>query len=222
MPGGVELYLAHLANLDPKWNVNGNSSTTYANIDAALGAAESDDTRLGRLRGVLSDEVAATRYREAFDRTRRFTTADIDRALAAAERDREERRRAATGRRVSRLERLLSAPGGGEAFTAALDAQAPSWRRTGTRPSDIDRALDAVERGRDPTSRRRGGIGWSSRRNGPFPAPRARRGGTRAPVSTSSPRPAGRPGACRRRSRTAPAPGRSPPSGPSRRRRAAW
>ena len=150
VPGGVELYLAHLADLDPKWNVNGNSSTTYANIDAALGAAESDDTRLGRLRDVLSDEVAATRYREEFDRTRRFTTADIDRALAAAERDRAERRRAATERRVSRLERLMSAPGGGEAFTAALDAQAPSWRRTGTRPSDIDRALDAVERGRDP------------------------------------------------------------------------
>ena len=150
VPGGVELYLAHLADLDPKWNVNGNSSTTYANIDAALGAAESDDTRLGRLRDVLSDEVAATRYREAFDRTGRFTTADIDRGLAAAERDRAERRRAATGRRVSRLERLLSAPGGGEAFMAALDAQAPSWRRTGTRPSDIDRALDAVERGREP------------------------------------------------------------------------
>ena len=150
VPGGVELYLAHLADLDPKWNVNGNSSATYANIDAALGAAESDDTRLGRLRDVLSDEVAATRYREEFDRTSRFTTADIDRALAAAERDRQERRRAATGRRVSRLERLLSAPGGGEAFMAALDGQAPSWRRTGTRPSDIDRALDAVERGREP------------------------------------------------------------------------
>ena len=150
VPGGVELYLAHLADLDPKWNVNGNSSTTYANIDAALGAAESDDTRLGRLRDVLSDEVAATRYREAFDRTGRFTTADIDRALAAAERDRAERRRAATGRRVSRLERLMSTPGGDEAFMAALDGQAPSWRRTGTRPSDIDRALDAAERGRDP------------------------------------------------------------------------
>ena len=150
VPGGVELYLAHLADLDPKWNVNGNSSTTYANIDAALGAAESDARRLERLRGVLSDEAAAARYREEFDRTGRFTTADIDRALAAAERDREERRRAATGRRVSRLERLMSAPGGGEAFMAALDAQAPSWRRTGTRPSDIDRALDVVERGREP------------------------------------------------------------------------
>ena len=88
----------------------------------------------------------------------RFGTADIDRALAAAERDREERRqaeaaerkrRAATGRRVSRLEQLLSAPGGSEAFFAALDAQKPSWRQTGTRPSDIDRALDVAERGRD-------------------------------------------------------------------------
>ena len=159
VPGGVELYLAYLADLDPKWNVNGNISTTCANIDAALGAAESDARRLERLRGVLSDEAVAARYREEFDRTGRFTTADIDRALAVGERDREERRqaeaarrkrRAATERRVSRLERLLSAPGGGEAFMAVLDEQAPSWRRTGTRPSDIDRALDAAERGREP------------------------------------------------------------------------
>ena len=150
VPGGVELYLAYLADLDPKWNVNGNISTTCANIDSALGAAESDARRLERLRGVLSDEAVAARYREEFDRTGRFTTADIDRALAAAERDRQEPRRAATERRVSRLERLLSAPGGGEAFIAALDGQAPTWRRTGTRPSDIDRALDAAERGREP------------------------------------------------------------------------
>ena len=158
LPGGIELFLANLADLDPKWNVDGNDATTGANIDSALDAAESDDTRLGRLRDVLSDEAAAARYREKFDRDARFTTADIDRALAAAERDREERRqaeaaerkrRAATGRRVSRLEQLLSAPGGSEAFFAALDAQKPSWRRTGTRPSDIDRALDVAERGRD-------------------------------------------------------------------------
>ena len=156
VPGGVELYLAYLADIDPKWNVNGNSSTTRTNIDAALGAAESDARRLERLRGVLSDEAAAARYREEFDRTGRFTTADIDHALAAAERDREERRQAAAarrqaaaGRRVSRLERLLSAPGGDEAFFAALDSQKPSWRRTGTRPSDIDGALDVAERGRD-------------------------------------------------------------------------
>ena len=158
VPGGVELYLAYLADIDPKWNVNGNSSTTRTNIDAALDAAESDDTRLGRLRDVLSDEAAAARYREEFDNSGRFTTADIDRALAAAERDRQERRqaeaarrqrRAATERRVSRLEQLFNAPGGSEAFFAALDAQSPSWRRTGTRPSDIDGALDVAERGRD-------------------------------------------------------------------------
>ncbi len=76
--------------------------------------ASSDARRLGRLRDVLSDEAAAARYSEEFDKTGRFTAADIDRALAAAERGREERRqagaarrqrRAATERRVSRLER---------------------------------------------------------------------------------------------------------------------
>ena len=159
LPGGVELYLANLADLDPKWNVDGNDATTGGNIDAALDAAESDDTRLGRLRDVLSDEAADARFRRELGRRGgRFGTADLDDALAAAERDREERRqaeaaqrkrRAATGQRVSRLERLFDAPGGGEAFFAALDAQNPSWRRTGTRPSDIDRALDVAERGRD-------------------------------------------------------------------------
>ena len=159
LPGGVELYLAHLADLDPKWNVDGNDATTGGNIDAALDAAESDDTRLGRLRDVLSDEAADARFRRELGRCGgRFGTADLDDALATAERDQEERRqaeaaqrkrRAATGRRVSRLERLFDAPGGGEAFFAALDEQSPSWRRTGTRPSDIDRALDVAERGRD-------------------------------------------------------------------------
>ncbi len=160
VPGGVELYLAHLADLDPTWNANGNNTTTRENVDAALDAAESDDTRRDRLRDVLSDEAAAARYRQELgEGAGRFNTADLDRALAVAERDREERRqaeaaqrqrRAATGRRVSRLERLFDAPGGNEAFFAALDAQNPSWRRTGTRPSDIDRALDVAERGRDP------------------------------------------------------------------------
>ena len=64
LPGGVELYLAHLADIDPKWNVNGNHATTRENVDAALGAAESDARRLERLRGVLSDEAAAARYRQ--------------------------------------------------------------------------------------------------------------------------------------------------------------
>ena len=113
----------------------------------------------GRLRDVLSDEAADARFRQELGRCGgRFGTADLDDALAAAERDRQKRRqteaaerkrREATGQRVSRLEQLLGAPGGSEAFFAALDAQKPSWRRTGTRPSDIDRALDAAERGRD-------------------------------------------------------------------------
>ena len=159
LPGGVALYLAHLADLDPKWNVNGNKTTTGGNIDAALDAAESDTRRLERLRGVLSDEASTARYREEFGKAAagRFTTADLDSALAAAERDRQRRqaeaaqrrRWADTARRVSRLERLLSAPVAGEAFIAALDAQNPSWRRTPAHPSDIDRALDAAERGRD-------------------------------------------------------------------------
>ena len=158
-PGAWSCSLANLADLDPKWNVDGNDATTGVNIDAALDAAESDDTRLGRLRDVLSDEAAEARFRRELGRRGgRFGTADLDDALAAAERDREERRqaetaqrkrRAATGRRVSRLERLFEAPGGGEAFFAALDEQNPSWRRTGTRTSDIDRALDVAERGRD-------------------------------------------------------------------------
>ena len=62
LPGGVELYLANLADLDPKWNVDGTDATTGGNIDGALDAAESDDTRLGRLRGVLSDEAADARF----------------------------------------------------------------------------------------------------------------------------------------------------------------
>ena len=95
-------------------HVNGNLMTTRENVDAALGAAESDARRLGRLRDVLSDEAAAARYGEEFDKTGRFTAADIDRALAAAERGREEwrqagaarrQRRAATEWRVSRLKR---------------------------------------------------------------------------------------------------------------------
>ena len=71
LPGGVELYLAHLADLDPKWNVNDNHATTRGNVDAALDAAESDARRLERLRGVLSDEAAAARYRQELSRRRR-------------------------------------------------------------------------------------------------------------------------------------------------------
>ena len=50
---------------------------------------------------------------------------------------------------------------------------------------------------RPPRNRPHHGIGWSSSRNGAFPASPVRRGGTRAPASTGPPIPAGRPGACR-------------------------
>ena len=135
LPGGVELYLAHLADLDPKWNVNGNIMTAPGNIDAALDAAESDDTRLGRLR-VLSDEAADARFRQQLGRRAgRFTTADLDDAVATAE---------ALRRRVSRVRELFATPGGDAALVAALDRRSPSWSRTGT-PTDIERALDVAE-----------------------------------------------------------------------------
>ena len=96
--GGLDLYHAHLADIDAKWGVDGNAATTRGNQDAALSAAESDGARLRRLRAVRSDEAAAARYREVLDDSPgRFDTADLDRALAAGEREREERaaRRAA-------------------------------------------------------------------------------------------------------------------------------
>ena len=150
VPGGVELFLANLADLDPKWNVDGNDATTGANIDAALDAAESDDTRLGRLRGVLSDEAADARFRRALGRGGgRFGTADLDDAVATAE---------ALRRRVSRVRALFAAPGGDAALVAALDRRSPSWSHTGT-PTDIERALDVAERRLD----RRQAASWEHR-----------------------------------------------------------
>ena len=140
LPGGVELYLAHLADLDPKWNVNDNHATTRGNVDAALNAAESDARRLERLRGVLSDEAAAARYRQQLGKgAGRVRTADLDEALAPAE---------ALHRRVSRLRELFATPGGDAAFFTALKDRNPSWSRTGT-PIDIERALDVAGRSRD-------------------------------------------------------------------------
>ena len=137
LPGGVELYLAHLADIDPKWNVEGNDATTGGNIDAALDAAESDDTRLGRLRGVLSNEQADARFRRELGRRgRRFGAADLDDAVATAE---------ALRKRVSRVRELFAAPGGDAAFLKTLKDLNLPWSRTGT-PTDIERALDVAER----------------------------------------------------------------------------
>ena len=149
LPGGVKLYLAHLADIDPKWNVNGNISTTRGNVDAALGAAESDARRLERLRGVLTDEAAAARYRQQLGKgAGRITTADLDEALAPAE---------ALRKRVSRLRELFAAPGGDAALFTALEDRSPSWPRTGT-PIDIERALGVAGR-----SRRRQAATWEHR-----------------------------------------------------------
>ena len=146
----MELYLAHLADLDPKWNVNGNHATTRENVDAALGAAESDARRLERLRGVLMDEAAAARYRQQVGkRAGRITTADLDEALAPAE---------ALRRRVSRLRALFATPGGDAALFTALEDRSPSWPRTAA-PIDIERALGVAKRSRD----RRRAASWEHR-----------------------------------------------------------
>ena len=163
-PGGRGLYRAHLADIDPDWRQEG-TLPSRESTEAALDAAESDDTRLGRLHVVLSDETAAARYGEVLeDSPRRFDTSDLDRALAAAERElaerrqAEERRRAAAQRRrekrLSRVEQVLSAPAAAEAFIAALDEVNRPWRRTGASPVDIDEALDAAAGSRaDRTAR---------------------------------------------------------------------
>ena len=104
--GGMELYHAHLADIDPKWGVDGTATTTRGNQDAALAAAESDVARLGRLRAVLSDEAAAARYREVLDDGPvRFDTAALDGALAAGERERER----AAARRAAALDTATAA-----------------------------------------------------------------------------------------------------------------
>ena len=150
LPGGVELYLAHLADLDPKWNVNDNHATTRGNVDAALGAAESDARRLERLRGVLTDDAAAARYRQQLGKgAGRVRTADLDEALAPAE---------ALRRRVSRLRELFEAPGGDAALFTALEDRSPSWPRTAA-PIDIERALGVAGRSR----RRRQAASWEHR-----------------------------------------------------------
>ena len=55
------------------------------------------------------------------------------------------RRRQAAEQRAARLARVFAAAGGDEAFFTALDAREPAWRQTGTRPADVDIALDRAE-----------------------------------------------------------------------------
>ena len=198
-----------LADIDPKWNVDGNERDDGRRTSMRPSTPPSRTTkRLGRLRGVLSDEAADARFRQQLGRRGgRFTAADLDDALATAE---------ALQRRVSRVKALFAVPGGDTAV--AHDARA-----TGTRPGRA--------RGRRPTSsarsmspsgdwtggrRRPGSTGWFSKRNRCSPMPRPQRDGERARALASSPIPAGRAGASRGCSRIAPAQSPSPPSGPSR------
>ena len=87
-PGGRDLCLAHLADIDPAWSPGG--KIALGNFDAALDAAASDAVRLTQLRDVLKDPADAANYRAALvERGERFTVEDIDAALAAARRQRE-------------------------------------------------------------------------------------------------------------------------------------
>ena len=150
LPGGVELYLAHLADLDPQWNVGGNISSSRENIDAALDAAESDARRQERLCAVLTDKAAAARYQRELDKgDGRPGTADIDGALAPAE---------ALQKRVSRLRELLAEPGGDAALFSALADRSPSWPHAAA-PTDIEWATGVATRSLD----RRQPASWQHR-----------------------------------------------------------
>ena len=133
--GGMDLYHAHLADLDPKWDSKRNNKSSRENIDAALAAAGSDAGRLGRFRVVLSDKVDAARYQEELGKVAgQFKTSDLDRALAAAEQE-----KAARVRREARHQMVSDTPGGDERLRAA------GWEKART-DSGQERVLTTVER----------------------------------------------------------------------------
>ena len=150
LPGGTSLYYAHLADLDPQWGVNGNTTTTRENIDSALTAAESDDTRLKRLRDVLSAEADATCYQEVLDQVvGQFKTSDLDNALAAGEKARAERETQQwEEKRDALVDELGALPGGMDLFHAHLADRDPKWDLKRNRKSSsehIDAALGAAK-----------------------------------------------------------------------------
>ena len=152
-PGGEDLYYAVLTALDPTWRDEG--KTAVENINSALTAAESDTQRLGRLRDVLADPADAVHYREVLGaRGEQFTVRDIDAAIEAVHRWREEaqrkrekeaeRKRKAEERRATR--RAALSPAGRELFAAWSTDLAPAGRRRGgPSPQVVDQALDATE-----------------------------------------------------------------------------
>ena len=147
--GGMDLYHAHLADIDPKWGVDRNATTTRGNKDAALSAAESDGARLERLRVVLSDEAAATRYRKELGKVAvQFKTADLDRALSSAEQERAEREtRRWEEKRDASVEAVGRLPGGMDLYYAHLADRDPAWslkKNDTTSRGNINTALDAA------------------------------------------------------------------------------
>ena len=83
-PVGEDLFTAHLAARDPAWRPGGR--TTAENRTAALRAAEAEGARLARARDVFDGRWSRRHYRSAAGALGgRFTLADVDAALTAAE-----------------------------------------------------------------------------------------------------------------------------------------
>ena len=144
--GGMDLYHAHLADIDPKWGVDGTATTTRAAQDAALSAAESDVARLGRLRAVLPDEAAAARFREVLDDgpgQGRFDTVALDGALAACEREREAR--AAVERLAAREESVRATSQGGQWLDEEYRSVPAARAGVGLTVGERERAVETVE-----------------------------------------------------------------------------
>ena len=149
LPGGLDLYHAHLADRDPKWSLAENTPPSRELDEAALAAAESNDTRLKRLRGVLSDESDAARYQEVLDQVAgQFKMSDVDNALAAGEKARAERETQQwEEKRDAVVEELRALPGGMNLYHAHLADLDPKWDRKNRKSSreNIDAALAAAK-----------------------------------------------------------------------------
>ena len=137
---------------------------------------ESDESRQGKVQALTTietylnkafdrqeEKIRTDEEGEAFVRRGRLDVLKVDRdpetltergrvieqAKALQQAAVAERKRRAAEQRDARLKRVFAAPGGDEVFFAALDAQKPTWRQTGTRAVDVDSALDIAERNVD-------------------------------------------------------------------------
>ena len=172
-PVGEDLFTAHLAARDPAWRPGGR--TTAENRTAALRAAAAEGARLARARDVFDGRWSRRHYRSAAGALGgRFTLADVDAALKAAESfagrvaglsegtglavlteavaaggeltvaDLEAAAERAE-RQAARREALSA--GGRELYAVRLAALAAADRRAGETPSGavVDQALDETE-----------------------------------------------------------------------------